>query len=177
MNKQTGLTIVELMIVLTVIAVISSLAYPSFQQTLRINRVQTQTTQMMGTLMMARSEAAKSNQPVVVCRSDDGASCATGSGHWTSGSLVFRDIDGTGTLSAGDEIVRVNDSVPDTVSIRALTTDFEDSLTYWPDGTVNGEITNIFRFCADNDASTARLIVLDATGRPRVDGSPGGACP
>lgn len=177
MTKQAGVTLIELIIVLVIIGVVASISYPSFQEILRVNRIETQTTRLLSTLMAARSEAAKTNQPVVVCKSADGVFC-TDMGNWDQGWLVFRDEDAGGDLDAGDEpIIRVENAVPEDVTVRALEAAFADSLGYAPDGTVNGAITQIFKICAGTTVRGARTIVIEATGRPRVDRKPGGTCP
>lgn len=174
--KQAGFTLIELIVVMAIVGVVASLAYPSFQETIRLNRIQSQTTRLMSTLMVTRSEAAKTNKPATVCKSADGATC-TDSGNWDQGWIVYRDSNANGDFDAGEPVIRVENAVPDTVTVRALEATFADSVTYEPDGTVNGLISQIFKICSGTSTRGARQIAIDATGRPRVDSNPGGSCP
>lgn len=176
--RQAGFTLVELLIVLALIGVVASLAYPSFQETIRLNRVQSQTTRLLSTLMIARSEAAKTNRPAIICKSPNGSTCSTdASVKWDGGWLVFRDDNGDGVQDAGEPVIRVENAVPETVTVRATESAFANSLTYAPDGTINGLITQIFKICSGDSIRGARAIAVDATGRPRVNDNPGGSCP
>jgi type IV fimbrial biogenesis protein FimT len=98
---------VELMITVAIVAILAALAFPSFQGTIRANRVATTTNEFTAFVSYARSEAMRNSRGSVLCASDDGASCG---GAWSDGWLLFSDRDGSGDQSAGDQILRVSDA-------------------------------------------------------------------
>lgn len=63
-KTSRGLTIIELMIVVAIVAVILSLAAPSFKRTIEIQRLRGIHDQAMTDLQLARSEAVRSGQYV-----------------------------------------------------------------------------------------------------------------
>ena len=73
-SRAVGLTLVELMLVLVMMAVLTSLAAPSFRS-LWVKRSVLQAAEaLLGDLRYARSEALKRARPVLVCQSSNGTS-------------------------------------------------------------------------------------------------------
>lgn len=64
--RQVGVTLIELLIVITIAAILLALALPSFQDTIDRNRLKAATDTLYGDFQYAKSEAIKRNQPVVV---------------------------------------------------------------------------------------------------------------
>ena len=85
MKKQNGVTLIELMIAIAVLAVLLGIGIPSFQDTIRTNRVAAITNDLVGALQFARSEAVRRGEDVTVCSSNDQATC---SGTWSDGWVV-----------------------------------------------------------------------------------------
>lgn len=102
-NRQTGFTLIELMVVLSVLALLLAMAWPSFQGSLRSNRIATTTNELVASVAMARSEAIRNTRGAGMCSSDDGTSC---SGNWSGGWLVWADTDGDGALGDGETVLR-----------------------------------------------------------------------
>lgn len=102
---QKGFTLVELLVTITIAAILISIAAPAYTSLTNANRLATQANDILSGLMIARSEAIRLNQRVIFCRSDDGTTCSTASGAWL-GWLVFVDSDGSDSPSAA-EILRI----------------------------------------------------------------------
>ena len=103
-HKLQGITLIEVLVGITIVAILTSVATPSFTALLSVNRLATQANEILGALTISRSEAIRLNKRVVFCRSDDGTSCAAGGGNW-QGWLVFADNNGNDLPDAG-EILR-----------------------------------------------------------------------
>jgi len=106
-TKAAGFTMFELIITIAVVALVVALGIPSFQEIIRNNRMTTTVNAMVSALNMARSEAIKQSQRVVVCPTSDQATC---SNDWNDGWMVFSDADGNGALDNPDELVRAFDA-------------------------------------------------------------------
>jgi len=103
-STSRGFTLIELMTTIAVLAIGSALAYPSFSNVIKSNRVATSTNNVIAAFNLARSEAIRSNRGGGVCPSTDGAACE--GTDWNEGFIAFTDQDGSGTWSPGDKVIR-----------------------------------------------------------------------
>lgn len=104
-QPQRGFTLVELMVTLAVLAILVTVAVPSFQGSIRLNRVSTCNNSMLAALNLARSEAIKTRGFADVCASADGIACGT---DWTQGWMVWVDSNRDGVLGLpADTVLRV----------------------------------------------------------------------
>jgi len=98
-RQQRGLTLIELMVTLAVVAVTLSIGVPSFQGMASSNRMSSAANSLVGALNVARSEAIKRGARVnVVVKSGT---------DWSNGWKVQLNSDSTdvGTIKAFDPIV------------------------------------------------------------------------
>ncbi|BDU17575.1 GspH/FimT family pseudopilin [Lysobacter auxotrophicus] len=103
-SASRGFTLIELMTTIAVLAIGSALAYPSFSNVIKSNRVATSTNNVIAAFNLARSEAIRSNRGGGVCPSADGLACE--GTDWNKGFIAFTDQDGGGTWSPGDKVIR-----------------------------------------------------------------------
>ncbi|RDZ29253.1 GspH/FimT family pseudopilin [Lysobacter silvisoli] len=101
-QRSQGFTLVELLIAISIVAILLAWAWPSFQDSLRSNRVATSANELIATMSLARSEALRSPQGGRVCTSEDGLRCG---GDWSKGWIVWTDRNADGA-PAGDEVMR-----------------------------------------------------------------------
>ena len=103
--RSAGFTLVELLIVVSIGAILVTIAIPSFQWTTTIYRISTQVNGLVGDLQYARSEAIRQGMTVQMCISTDGATCSAAATSWTAGHIVITSpIAGSGLLPT---VVRV----------------------------------------------------------------------
>lgn len=103
LRLSKGFTLVELMVTIAVVAILATIAFPSFQSTLRSNRIATAGNEMTGLLSLARSEAVRNKRGGGVCGSSTGTSCDNS---WGSGMLAWADLNGDGAYQAGETALR-----------------------------------------------------------------------
>jgi type IV fimbrial biogenesis protein FimT len=166
LSNEGGFTLLELMVVVSIAAILLGIAIPSFNATIRNNRLTAYANELVTALNVARSEAVKRGQEVVVRR--------TGA-NWENGWQVFVDIDRTtpakeNVLDAGTDIVlRVYPALRTPFTLRGDAANFPVFIRFTPAGRSNA--AGIFVVCDDSDglatpvANTSRLIMVNAVGR------------
>lgn len=169
--RQSGFTLIELLVTLAVVAVLVMVGIPSFADLIKNNRVSTQANALMRSLQLARSEAVKRGGQVTVCISADQATCAAdNSSNWEQGWVVFVDNNGDGVIDAGEDIVRVQATLPSGYTVKAGG-NFDDWVAYLSSGRSDGSGglgNDTFRICADNDVNYSRHIIISPSGRVRM---------
>lgn len=104
-KSSQGITLIETMVVVALVAILGGIAVGPFKGMLDRNRIAGEITGFVGDLQYARSEAITRGVPVSVCPSSDGVSCAS-SNVWHGGWAVFVDADGSGVIVSAADVLR-----------------------------------------------------------------------
>jgi len=159
-RQSKGFTLLDLLITLTVAAILLSLSVPSFTTAIQNNRMTTQVNELNTALSFARSEAVKRNNTVTLCQSSNGTSCT---GNWKDGWIVFVDSDADGQVD-GEEILNVHDALPGNIDV-----DFsDDRVIYTGAGLVTDGANSTFTVCDSRGTESAKALLIGPTGRPSL---------
>lgn len=178
--KQRGITLVEMMITLVILAILAALALPSWQSYARGDRIVKQTNEMNATIMLMRAEAMRTGRHVVMCPvakdadlSATSLACADATS-FSTGAIMFTDHNRNGAYEAkNDEII---DYVrpPSDVTIASATKTIQlDNRGLSASGTGYKLV-----ICGDDgDIEGGRIVSISAFGRPATTAIPaGGNC-
>ena len=69
-NNMYGLTLVEIMITLSITAILFSLAAPCFSNLIKHNRLTTQFNKLLSALSLTRDEAVKQGMDIIILSND-----------------------------------------------------------------------------------------------------------
>lgn len=159
-----GFTLLELMVTISIMAIIAGVAVPSYQNLIENNLMRTASHAFYDSLVLARSEAVKNNLPVAVCKSANSSSCAT-SGYWDGGWLVYIDADADGVFDSSESVLQSHSALSQ-LTLRATDADL-DQVVYQADGTQR--IAANFNVCIDDDTTRGTNIRIGLTGRPSTE--------
>lgn len=87
--SKRGFTMVELMVVVTIAAILVVMAVPAYTSTITRYRISTEVNGLVGDLQYARSEAVKQGINVTMCISTDSATCTGNTPSWAAGHVVI----------------------------------------------------------------------------------------
>lgn len=178
-SGDRGLTLIELLVTLAVLAVTLVMGAPSLQRLVHGNQLRAEAGRLVTAINLARSEAIIRNLPVSVCPSRMAATgSSTCSGDYTGGWIVFSNRDLDREVDADtDEVIRAFESIPSgyTLTNRAGTRSVSELITYLPDGSSRRNRTLLV--CAPGErGNRSWSIVLNLVGRARVAKGEG-TCP
>ncbi len=131
-SAATGVTLVELLAVMAIVAILLTIGIPSYQYVSTSYRVSGEVNGLLGDLQFARGEAIKEGQTVTACISTNGQSCAAGATGWHQGWIVFSDVADNQTVNTaiGDTVLRVQSAFSGTDTFEGGVT----SVTFSRDG-------------------------------------------
>ncbi len=172
---SSGFTLIELMIVVVIVAILLSLAAPSFNNLITETRIRSERNKLFSDIRLVRAEAIKQRVSPVFCKSTDGVNCGGNSVNWEDGWVAFIDDGAGGAGVAGDSIVNGDEGDSIIVQQSALisnttitpTTATHPSIDYGPDGFLDNNLTT-FWFC-ETGFNNSYQIVVNLVGRPRIE--------
>ncbi len=165
-TKKNGFTLFELVITLTIAAILVTIAIPAFSRTIAKTRLRSQLQIVFTHHQLARSEAIKTSQRVTLCKSDNGTQC-TSEASWSEGWIVFSDPDLDKTVNNSDRIIVVQQALASSLSLNYRGFGSPNYISYFADGrsTSNGTFT----LCDQYGAPDAKSVIISRTGRARID--------
>lgn len=161
-RRQRGVTLIEVAVTMTVLAICTAIAIPSYRTLIQRQRVDTAMHLLTAHMATARMTAVTRRSRTVVCPSDGNGGCRQDS-DWTYGWLLFLDRDDNGKPDDPLDILR-EERAPSDRSLRILSTSGRQQLRYLPDGRSIGSNLTV-RLCYDDQLKGE--IMVSNSGRVR----------
>jgi len=176
--KNRGFTLIELIVTMAIVAIVATMAVPSYLTFIQNNRLAAQSNALITSLNIARSESVKRlastvanpNPRVTVCASSNGTACSNAN-QWELGWIVFVDLNADGVVNPGtgaclateDCILQVAGLLQGGNTLRSSGFANLFNVQYNTRGALNSAGT--FTLCDKRGVTNARAINLNLTGR------------
>lgn len=167
---QGGFTAIELLVVVSIVALLAALAAPSFTPLIETWRVRQATESLQSSMFYARSESIKRGGQVVMQKipnNTDGCSSATNNADWDCGWIVCHDIGNNGACDAGDTLLQ-RVATPSRVQVSRTAGGATIQINRW--GLVDGPFVGFSLVPLDKPTthSGARGLCMSSGGRIRI---------
>lgn len=165
-RTSNGFTLIEMLVAMSLIAVVIALAGPSMRELILNNRQVADYNTMLSSLTLARAEAIKRRARTRVCISNATPDCDTTATRWEDGWIIVADTNGNGTVTTadGDLLLQVQSGLEVGTTLRG-NANVVRNVTFDTRG-FSGS-TGTLRFCDPRGAAEARGIIISNTGRAR----------
>jgi type IV fimbrial biogenesis protein FimT len=163
-SHNKGFTLIEVMVTLTVAAILAAISVPSFKYIIRNTTLTSLTNQLVATMSTARSEAIKQGVPVSI-------DALSGNGDWSQGwQVVKRHADGSVCDAKEACLIRQFDAVKSGYSIKLSEASSNAIITYLPSGLLSstGSVELKYAICAA-DHPVHKQVSVSETGRVASD--------
>jgi prepilin-type N-terminal cleavage/methylation domain-containing protein len=169
-QTQTGVTLMELMVVVAIAAILATVAAPSFSDFINNTKQSSTVTQLVSDLNRARSEAIKRNSRILFCKSNSATAptdCINGSQYHTNGWLICYDTDANGICDTSTTALPNPIAVHQAFTNMTLVLTRADATTvpvrFNPNGT-QGTAAATFTLTGTWAGATAKIVNIAATG-------------
>lgn len=177
---QRGVTLVELMITLAVLAIALSLAAPAMGRFLEQQATQGIIERFTSDLRFARSEALKRGQAVSLCvvgtPGANGPTCAANAGTrgFAAGWLVFADFNANGARDTGETVLREQEASSSQIT-SLLDSGNQRFVTFQSTGVVHGGQGRI-NLTPGSGSAHQRILCMNLIGRVSIQPAGASSC-
>lgn len=192
-GRNSGFTLIELMVTVVVAGILLTLAVPSMRTFIQNARIANQTNEFIADLNFARTEAIKRGANVTLCKSNNptaaAPSCTDAGTDWAIGRIIFIDTPVitppavvaafNGTYEAGETLLRVREPLEGGNTLIVNDTsgggaNAQDRIVYTRGGgtTIGAADTATFNLCDERGAIKGRAMAIGFRGKLTVSKPP-----
>ncbi len=174
MRKQArGVTLLELLITVAVSGILLGIGVPSFQRVHERVRANNALHLLTTSLAGARLAAITRQRPFSVCPSRDGSTCRNDA-VWDDGWIVYEDMIDRSRTGAPKVVAHHVSGVGAGLNLRS--TVGRQRVRFQPNGRAYGSNVSI-RLCATHRRDHLGTVIINNSGRARVERIAAGQCP
>ena len=151
-----GFSLIEMLVTVTILVITLAIAAPGLSGFVRSSQISGSQNELIGTMVLARSEAGKRGLRVAVAASSPASGAEFNNG-WT----VWVDTNNDGVVDDGEAVVRQFPARRNTVGIS--TVGGETAVAFQPSGFLAGSSVT-FKVCGTGDTHKGHLVKLETVG-------------
>ncbi|MEO6353476.1 MAG: GspH/FimT family pseudopilin, partial [Burkholderiaceae bacterium] len=157
-----GFSLIELMVVLSIAAILMGIAVPSFRTLIQNQRMTTNVNDFFAAINLTRSEALQRGVRVDMVAAGDGS-------NWSNGWIVFVDENSDQTLNSNEKLIFTHEAVPNGISVTSTVPGTRLAIGFNATGSI--KLDGNQKGCTVSfalDAEDKKRIKLNFLGRPKV---------
>jgi type IV fimbrial biogenesis protein FimT len=159
-QSQRGMTLLEMLVALAVVAIVLTVVAPSVQTIISKNRTTSEINELSAAIQFARFNAIDQSSRAVVCPAPDFAAC---SANWNQAKIVFIDNNGNGARDDSEALLFSTTAIATTNTMTGPS----GPIVFYESGATNASAS--IKICPDSkDSKLARSININAQGRVRL---------
>ena len=163
-HSGDGFTLVELLLVLSILSILLALSLPNFQAMYAQRQADVVIRKVSKAIQLARMSAIRTGKLVTLCRSNSGVECG---GQWRDGIIVSSDRNGDRKINQDDVLQQFITFPGINGSLKWRAFQNRQYLQITNQGFTRYQNGN-FTYCPNNgDASLARQLIINRTARIR----------
>ena len=128
--NQLGITLIELIFTLAIVAVLASLSAPALGNLIQRSHSRSAHAMLVGSLGLARMSSVSTHRETIVCPSSDHAHCSDGI-WWQRGWIVFEDANQNNRRDEDEPLLEVVDAQPGVAIVAGAHTTRTDAAGYF----------------------------------------------
>ncbi|CAI4153348.1 Type IV fimbrial biogenesis protein FimT [Alteromonas macleodii] len=160
MSRQQGLTLLEMLVAVAILAIILTTVAPGIQNIVIKNRITSDLNNLSAVVQRARFSAVDEQTNVVLCPTQNYTACTSS---WRNAKMVFIDANGNGGRDNNEVLIVASDPLSNANTISGIT----GSLIFDEQGGIDRAAT--ITLCPNNnDTNYASALLLSLYGRISV---------
>lgn len=158
--SQAGLTLLELLIAISIVAILLTTVAPAIQSILITSRITADLNSLSAVAQRARFTAVDEQSNVVMCPTTNYESCVS---NWKNATMIFVDENGNGSRDTSEPLITTSDPLNSVNTIYGIS----GAITFNEQGGISQAAT--ITLCPkDNNSKYASALILSLYGRIAV---------
>ncbi|MDN4503743.1 GspH/FimT family pseudopilin [Alteromonadaceae bacterium BrNp21-10] len=160
MIKQQGVTLIEMLITISIVAILLTVVAPNMRDMVTSNRLISQLNEISSMIQFARSNSITEQTTTVVCPTVNFTDCTT---NWNNAKIVFIDANNDNTRNANEDILAGTEIGENSLNITGP----NNLISFSATGVTASPST--IKIChIDNEAKFARALTISLQGRVKT---------
>ncbi len=163
LNRQRGISHVELMIAVALVMVVTATALPDVSKMRGHNKVMDARQQLLMDFNFAQNTAVRNYRRIVICPSDNQQTC-NGGNSWQNGWIIFQDFDANNQRNGGESVLKFSQLNANVT----VTSGVDNHFHFYPDGSAP-DSTGSLLMCIDGEPEMGHRVMVFDDGRVRSE--------
>ena len=163
-KSSSGLTLIELLIVMAIAAILTSIAIPSFNALYRTSQANAVVAMVNQALTFTRITALEQGKFITICPSEDQKTCSQ---QWSNPLITFNDTNNNQIIDGTEKLLRTTEK-PSAFTLRWSAFGKKHYISYSPLGTINHTNGSLSLCPNDKNNRYGNILIINKGGRARL---------